>query len=260
LNALILDCDGVIAETERDLHLPAFNQAFADFDLSIHWSEGDYKDCLRVAGGRERIAASLPTGSGDRRAGSYGQAGSDLAAQIHARKLEIFDDLLQRASLEARPGIKRLVSAAQAAGWRTAVASSSAEASVRKVVARVLGDGLAAKTVIFAGDAVSLKKPDPSIYLLALRELEVERSHTIVVEDAANGLRAALDAGLVCIVTPSNYTQHENFQDAAVVVSSLGEPGAPMTVFSNRTRARLLTCITLDDLTRILASEHGNLA
>ncbi|WP_197512319.1 HAD family hydrolase [Tessaracoccus coleopterorum] len=30
---LIFDCDGVLADTERDGHLPAFNEAFAEFGL-----------------------------------------------------------------------------------------------------------------------------------------------------------------------------------------------------------------------------------
>ena len=31
--ALIFDCDGVLADTERDGHLPAFNQTFREFGL-----------------------------------------------------------------------------------------------------------------------------------------------------------------------------------------------------------------------------------
>ena len=40
--ALILDCDGVLADTERDGHLVAFNQTFRELDLPFQWSQ----DCL----------------------------------------------------------------------------------------------------------------------------------------------------------------------------------------------------------------------
>ena len=37
--ALIFDCDGVLADTERYGHLPAFNQTFAEFGVPVQWSE-----------------------------------------------------------------------------------------------------------------------------------------------------------------------------------------------------------------------------
>ena len=40
--ALIFDCDGVLADTERFGHLPAFNQMFAEFGLPVQWSEEEY--------------------------------------------------------------------------------------------------------------------------------------------------------------------------------------------------------------------------
>ena len=40
--ALIFDCDGVLADTERDGHRPAFNQTFADVGLPVRWSEEEY--------------------------------------------------------------------------------------------------------------------------------------------------------------------------------------------------------------------------
>ena len=33
--ALVFDCDGVLADTERHGHLPAFNQMFAEFGLPV---------------------------------------------------------------------------------------------------------------------------------------------------------------------------------------------------------------------------------
>jgi beta-phosphoglucomutase-like phosphatase (HAD superfamily) len=42
VRALIFDCDGVLADTERDGHLPAFNQTFEEFGLPVRWSEEEY--------------------------------------------------------------------------------------------------------------------------------------------------------------------------------------------------------------------------
>ena len=50
VKALIFDCDGVIADTERFGHLPAFNQTFEEFGLPISWTEEEYAVKLKIGG------------------------------------------------------------------------------------------------------------------------------------------------------------------------------------------------------------------
>jgi beta-phosphoglucomutase-like phosphatase (HAD superfamily) len=50
--ALILDCDGVLADTERDGHLVAFNQTFEELGFPFRWSEEEYADLLKIGGGK----------------------------------------------------------------------------------------------------------------------------------------------------------------------------------------------------------------
>jgi len=232
---LIFDCDGVLADTERDGHLPAFNRTFAEAGLPIHWSEEEYGHLLAIGGGKERLAtvftpvfvetAHLPTDPDEQR---------DLVARWHKAKTAHYTAMVADGVLPARPGIARIVAEASAEGWGLAVASTSAEASVRAVLEHAVGDELAARFTVFAGDVVPAKKPAPDIYLLALRELGVGPDEVIVVEDSANGLRAALGAGLRTVVTVSSYTADEDFTGASLVVSSLGDlPDEPATVLSN---------------------------
>jgi beta-phosphoglucomutase-like phosphatase (HAD superfamily) len=48
----------------------------------------------------------------------------------------------------------------------------------------------------------------------------------VVVEDSRNGLLAAKEAGMRCLITKSRYTQHEDFSEADLVVDELGDaPG-----------------------------------
>ena len=61
----------------------------------------------------------------------------------------------------------------------------------------------------------------------------------VVVEDSANGLRAALGAGLRTVVTVSSYTADEDFTGASLVVSSLGDlPDTPARSSPTRTAWR----------------------
>ena len=75
--------------------------------------------------------------------------------------------------LPARPGIARIVDEALEAGWTLAVASTSAEESVRAVLEHAVGAENAARFAVFAGDIVPAKKPDPAIYNLALERLGI---------------------------------------------------------------------------------------
>ena len=57
MTALVFDCDGVLADTERYGHLPAFNATFAEYGLSVRWTEDEYAEKLRIGGGKERMAS-----------------------------------------------------------------------------------------------------------------------------------------------------------------------------------------------------------
>ena len=59
MTALIFDCDGVLADTERDGHLPAFNQMFEELGVPVRWSDEEYGEKLKIAGGKERMASLL---------------------------------------------------------------------------------------------------------------------------------------------------------------------------------------------------------
>jgi HAD superfamily hydrolase (TIGR01509 family) len=254
--ALIFDCDGVLADTERFGHLPAFNQTFAEFGLPVQWSDEEYAEKVLIGGGKERMAslltlefvaeAGLPSGSDEQ---------AEHVAAWHRRKTEIYTALVASGSMPPRPGIPRLVTEALGAGYTLAVASTSAEPSVRAVLEHAVGVEAARQFRVFAGDVVPAKKPAPDIYLLALRELDMDADEAVVVEDSANGLRAALAAGIRTIVTVSSYTAEEDFTGAALVVSSLGDPdGEVSTVLADASAVRPGDFITISDIDVILAA------
>ncbi len=253
--ALIFDCDGVLADTERFGHLPAFNQTFREFGLPVQWSEEEYGVKLQIAGGKERMASML-TPELVREANLPGEpdAQKEMLARWHKRKTEIYKQMNLEGRLPGRPGVKRVVAEAVGAGWQLAVASTSAEESVRAVLEFVVGKELASHFLVLAGDIVPKKKPAPDIYLLALQRLNVMPDQALIVEDSRNGLLAAVAAGCRCVVTLSSYTWDEDMSEAVLVVSDLGDPGAPMRVIANRSKARPGEYVTLLDLAACLQS------
>ena len=253
LEALLFDCDGVLADSERFGHLPAFNRAFVEFGFPLHWSEEEYGVRLAIAGGKERVASALTPELVDA-AGlpDDPDALRDEIARLHARKTAIFTELVESGALPGRPGIARLVDEAAAEGVSVAVASTSTEASVRAILETTLGAARAAQFAVFTGDIVSAKKPDPAIYTLALEQLGIDASRAVAIEDSRNGLLAATRAGIACAVTVSSYTGEEDFSEAALVVTNLGDPGTPIDVLRNPDTAPLGEYVTLADLRALL--------
>lgn len=104
-----------------------------------------------------------------------------------------------------------------------AVCSTSNERAVSTIVRVLLGEDIAARMPVFAGDMVPKKKPAPDIYLLAAERLGVNPARCVVVEDSRIGLLAAKAAGMRCVVTTSSYTADEDFALADAVFDCIGE-------------------------------------
>jgi HAD superfamily hydrolase (TIGR01509 family) len=258
VTALIFDCDGVLADTERYGHLPAFNATFEHYDLPVRWDADTYADKLKIGGGKERMASLFEDADFVRTAAIPDDeaARSQLLASWHKTKTAQFKQLVAQGRIPPRPGVSRVISAALEAGWTVAVASTSAEESVRAVLREAVGAESAARIPVFAGDVVPAKKPDPAIYRLAVESLTLDPASTLVVEDSRNGLLAATRAGLPCLVTVNGYTREEAFDEAVLVVSELGDPGRPpVEVLANRSAATPGPYITLDDLRACLGDE-----
>ncbi|MDO8210666.1 HAD-IA family hydrolase [Conexibacter sp. CPCC 206217] len=250
MKALVFDCDGVLADTERHGHLPAFNATFEAFGLPVRWSEERYGELLKIGGGKERMAtlfddAQLVRGQ---RLPADPDGQRELLQAWHQHKTALYKARVQAGELPARAGIARVVGEALAAGWSLAVASTSAEESVRAVLEHAVGAERAARFEVVAGDMVPRKKPDPAVYELALERLGARPQEAIAIEDSRNGLLAAVGAGISCVVTVNGYTQDEDMSEAALVVTSLGDAGQPARVLANRSAARPGATITLADL------------
>ena len=104
-----------------------------------------------------------------------------------------------------------------------------------------------------AGDMVKAKKPAPDIYLMVCDELKVSPGECVVVEDSRNGLEAAHAAGMKVIVTVNGYTRDEDFSEACLVVSCLGDPGGETCeVLANRSRVMPGPYLTVENLEELL--------
>lgn len=227
LEALIFDVDGTLADTERDGHRVAFNQAFAEAGLDWHWDVELYGQLLVVTGGKERIRHYM-----EHHHPALPQASDldDLVLRLHRRKTLHYAALIDGGSIPLRPGVLRLLEQARAEGVRLAVATTTTPDNVFALLEHALPGLPGWFDEIAAGDVVPHKKPAPDIYRYVLARLGLPPGACIAFEDSDNGLHAARAAGLLTVVAPSGYTQSQDFTGAALMLDHFGEPDRPMRI------------------------------
>ncbi len=221
--AVVFDVDGTLADTERDGHRVAFNRAFAEHGLDLHWDSETYGRLLGVTGGRQRIAADL------RRRGVDGEHADEVACQVHKTKTHLFATHARSGTIAPRPGVAELVADLRRCGVRLAVATTGRREWAEPLVAHLLGPQ-SVETVVY-GDDVDRLKPDPQAYRLALRRLGLPPALVVAVEDSGPGLQAARAAGLTTVVVTNDYTRDHDLTGAALVREAFDAP-SPLTAES----------------------------
>ncbi|MGH4012001.1 MAG: HAD-IA family hydrolase [Pseudonocardiaceae bacterium] len=217
LRAVIFDVDGTLADTERDGHRVAFNEAFEAAGLDYRWSVPEYGELLTTTGGRRRIEGYLQS------KGHPPAEAAALATELHRDKTRRFAALVRTGAMEARPGAAKLISALRAEGVPTAVATTGTGDWVLPLLDTLFG--LDVFDIVVTGSDVTDLKPDPAVYVETLVRLNLGPTNAIAVEDSANGVRAAVAAGLRCVAVVNGYTHDQDLSGAVAVLDDLARPG-----------------------------------
>ncbi len=215
LQALLWDVDGTLAETERDGHRVAFNQAFEAKGLSWRWDEARYGELLVVSGGRERLLADMAT-HGD--APPTADEREALARELHASKNACYAQLVLARQLPLRAGVAELIAEARAAGLRQAITTTTSRSNVDALMSVHLGerwqDGFDA---VVCGEDVQRKKPDGEVFRRALQHLGLQALQAVALEDSPGGVAAARAADVPVVVTRSSYFARATLEGAIAI-------------------------------------------
>ncbi|MCF6189618.1 MAG: HAD family hydrolase [Cocleimonas sp.] len=232
LEALIFDVDGTLADTERDGHRVAFNQAFDEAGLDWDWTVELYGELLQVTGGKERIRLYVEKFLKDFELDEeLFKDLAEFAARLHKRKTHFYLELLQSGAIPLRPGVERLINEAREAGLRLAISTTTTPANVTYLLSATLGkESIDWFEVIAAGDIVPAKKPAPDIYTWAMEQMNIKPENCLAFEDSLNGVKSSLAANLKTLITVNGYTKDDDFSGAVLVLDQYGEPNAPFKV------------------------------
>jgi HAD superfamily hydrolase (TIGR01509 family) len=220
IKAILWDVDGTLAETERDGHLKAFNQAFEALGLPWQWSEQRYGELLVVAGGRERLLHDMqsrghvPTHAEERQA---------LAERLHHLKNELYARIVTGGNLPLREGVRELLDDCERAYVPMGIVTTTSRSNVKVLLKTHLGKDWKSKfAAIVCAQEAPKKKPHPQAYLLALEALKLRPHEAVALEDAEAGVAAARAAGVPVIVTRSHYFAAGESAGTLAVGPSLG--------------------------------------
>jgi HAD superfamily hydrolase (TIGR01509 family) len=221
LQALIFDVDGTLADTES-AHLAAFNHAFEEQGMDWHWDEALYTRLLEISGGKERMLHYWKHVHPDMK-DIDGSGLRDTIEHLHALKTAAYEAAVQGGAVQLRPGVLPLIQQAHQQGLRLAIATTTSPVNIAVLLRNAIGpDWKDLFVVIEDASTAPKKKPHPQVYVQTLARLGLPSSACLAIEDSANGLRAAVSAGLKTIITRNQFTAHHDFTGALQVLPDLG--------------------------------------
>ena len=189
--AVLFDLDGVLTPTDR-IHEAAWEQTLGPY-LAEHGLDAYTRDDYdRYVNGRPRldgIRAVLEA------RGLHPDA--DTLTALGDAKNATFLSILDRDGSDTYDDAIAVLTYARAHGLKTAVVSSSANATAVLKAAGILDqfnlvvDGITAREESLAG------KPAPDPYAYAARQLGLTPAQTLVIEDAAAGVTSGEAAGAI---------------------------------------------------------------
>lgn len=202
MNAIFFDMDGTLVDSEP-LWLAAEIEVMKD--LGCVWTPEDQLACL--GGPRAKTERLMQERSGFTKPdGYFGEA---------------LDNLMETklsAELKLVPGALDLVNECKSRGLKCALVTASGK-RLMNVVLKHFPLGIFDEVI--SGDDVSRSKPDPEPYLLAARNLSVDITKSVVIEDSLTGVSSGLASGAQVIGIPHlvELSPHQNLR----VVAQLNE-------------------------------------
>ena len=210
--ALLFGSIGSIVETS-EIQRKSFNKAFKQYGLDWNWTKRDYSNLLNKSGGKDRISR-------------YAKKNKEIVNSTYLRNLKtkIFNNYLKKNQLKLRPGVKNLILFCKKEKIKLAFVSSTSTNNINAILYS-LRNSINKEDFSFVGNSKLVKKfkPNPAIYLLALKKLKLKANDCLAIEDTQESLNSAKRAKIKCIIFPGKFHSSRKFSGALKKVYRLNK-------------------------------------
>lgn len=204
IKAIVFDFDGTIVDTETAWY-QAFQQAYENCGAELTL---------------ETFAQCIGTSHDHFNPYEYINTLLDQPVEADSFKQQVHDrhsKLMENVAL--RPGVIELLQAARSAGLKIGLATSSRREWIDKYLEQHDLGGYF--ECIRTMENVKKVKPDPELYTQTLACLGVQGDEAIAIEDSPNGAKAAVRAGMYCVVIPNDITNTLPFEEVHLRADTL---------------------------------------
>jgi beta-phosphoglucomutase-like phosphatase (HAD superfamily) len=213
-DAALFDLDGLLADTE-DLHVAAYREVARHLGITL---DGEYINAFIGVSTRDNVKRIMK---------DFGIPANRFDEILRLR-YDRYHDIVKRSRLQPMDGALECVKRAGDSGMKRALVTSSMKDHAISVLESISaragfnGGGLVDSfdAMVF-GSEIERLKPEPDIYLEALRRLGTSGEGCVVFEDSEAGVIAAKRARLFTVAVPNVHTRHQNFDVADLRFSSL---------------------------------------
>lgn len=204
LEAVIFDMDGVIMDSEP-IHYET------EFEILKRFGVTEYpiEEHAKYVGMRTR----------DLWDGHIAKYGLDATSEeLTVEGDEAYIGALKENDFEPIAGLIDLLQRIKSGNIKMIVASSASRENIKLVLDKF------AISDFFEGyvssQDVKKTKPNPDIFLLAAKTLEVNPENCVVIEDAKHGVQAAVSAGMKCIGYRNQNSGNQDLSKADIILDS----------------------------------------
>jgi HAD superfamily hydrolase (TIGR01509 family) len=207
LQTVIFDMDGVIVDTEP-VHNYAYYEHFKLLGIDVStemyasFTGNSTKNVFQKIKDYFGVTDDIPT--------------------LVEKKRSLFNDAFDtKADLFLLEGVEKLIKQLHQNGIQLILASSSSKVTINRVFNRFKLHSYFSHIV--SGEDFPQSKPNPDIFLEAVRLSQSKKENCIIIEDSTNGIKAAHAAGVFCVGYRSVNTKKQDYSLANLVIDRFEE-------------------------------------